>query len=104
MAEDDIAIDNAILAQLNDISQQLNVLVSQQQGNKLQILGQLDASLKNLDGRIVALNSMLGQQKDYTVDVSIDGADGAIQDLVSRVLEEVIIRIKQENLLTVADG
>jgi len=61
-------------------------------------------SFETLGSRMDALTSMLSQSKEYKVDVTVDGADGAIHDLVSRVLEEVIIRIKQENLLTISDG
>ncbi len=65
---------------------------------------ELAVSMKELSAKIDAFLNVLGQTGEYAVQVNIAGADGAIQDLVSRVIEEVLLRVKQENLLAITNG
>lgn len=65
---------------------------------------ELAVSMKELSEKIDALVSALNRTGEYAVQVTVAGADGAIQDLVSRVIEEVLIRVKQENLLAITNG
>jgi len=106
MASDnaDIAVDNAILAVLNDMNRQLQLLAQQRGGGEAQIKAELNRNVKELVARISTLTSLLGQSKDYRIEVTVQGADGAVHDLVSRVIEDVLVRVKQENLLTVTNG
>ncbi len=99
----DIAIDNEILAELTEVNRNLSAIARRQGGADLQIFLELSATVKDLSTKLEVLNRALLSEKQYSVEVKVDGADGAIHDLVSRVMEEVIIRIKQENLLTVTN-
>ncbi len=106
MASDsaDIAVDSAILAVLNDMNRQLQLLAQQRGGGEAQVKAELNRNVKELAARVSTLTSLLGQSKIHEVAVTVQGADGAIHDLVSRVIEDVLIRVKQENLLTVTNG
>jgi len=95
-AEEDLELDRKkyqTLSAINGTLEQLSQFVREQAASSG---GNLSSSL--------ALTAVLGQEKNYTVEVNVTGADGAIQDLVARVIEEVIIRVKQENLLTITTG
>jgi molybdenum-dependent DNA-binding transcriptional regulator ModE len=106
MASDnsDIAVDNAILAALNDMNRQLQLLAQQRGGGEAQVKAELNRNIKELVARISTLTSLLGQSKDYRIEVTVAGADGAVHDLVSRVIDDVLVRVKQENLLRVTNG
>jgi len=99
--DQDLELDRQIVARLDSVIVLLSSLPSEMKSADAQ--SQFDASLSRLSEKIDALIAMLGAEKNYTVDVNVSGADGAIHDLVSRVIEEVIVRVKQENLLTVTN-
>ncbi len=99
--EERLEADRAILLRLSEILQKVALASDKYVLETSPSQTGLTKSVNDLTGRINTLIETLGQSSDYKVEVSVTGADGAIQDLVSRVIEEVIIRVKQENLLTI---
>ena len=99
--EERIETDRAVLLRLSEILQKV-ALASDKYvlENSPSQIG-LVKSVTDLTETVNRLIETLGESSDYKVEVSVTGADGAIQDMVSRVIEEVIIRVKQENLLTI---
>ena len=61
-------------------------------------------SIKELIAKIDALIAVLSREKTQPISVKVENTDGAIAELVSRVLEEIIIRVRQENILKVLNG
>ncbi|MDH5542996.1 MAG: hypothetical protein OEY64_08550 [Nitrospinota bacterium] len=61
-------------------------------------------SIKELIAKIDALIAVLSREKSQPISVKVENTDGAIAELVSRVLEEIIIRARQENILKVLNG
>lgn len=103
-AEEDLELDRKIYQTLTAINGTLEQLSQFAREQAAASGGNLSSSLDRLSEKIDTLTAVLGQEKNYTVEVNVTGADGAIQDLVARVIEEVMIRVKQENLLTVTTG
>ena len=99
--DENMELDQAILARLSEILQKLSLASDKYVLETSPSQTGLMKSVNDLTGQIDRLIETLGESGDYKVEVSVTGADGAIQDLVSRVIEEVIIRVKQENLLTI---
>lgn len=97
----DIEIDLAILDTLKEIKALMTEMAGRKTADLSPLVSELNGRIDGLDGKISELTSMLGKSGEHKVAVSVEGADGAIQDLVSRVIEEVLIRVKQENLLEV---
>lgn len=100
-AEEDIELDRKkyqMLSAIHSSLEQLSQFVRAQAASRT---GDLSSSLNSLSEKIDTLITVLAQEKNYTVEVNVTGTDGAIHDLVARVIEEVMIRVKQENLLTI---
>ncbi len=102
-SDSDIALDIAILETLEEIKAILAEL-SERNATAASSAQALSGVAVILSEKMGLLAEVLGQQKEYTVDVTAEGSDGAINDLVSRVVEEIIIRVKQENYLTITEG
>jgi hypothetical protein len=64
----------------------------------------VESSIKELSEKIDTLNGLLSHTGEQKVSVTIENSDGAIHELVSRVVEEVLVRVKQENILRVTNG
>jgi hypothetical protein len=64
----------------------------------------VESSILELSEKIETLNGLLSDAGEQKISVTIENSDGAIQDLVSRVVEEVLIRVRQENILRVTNG
>lgn len=64
----------------------------------------VESSIKELSEKIDTLNGLLSNGGEQKVSVTIENSDGAIHELVSRVVEEVLLRVKQENILRVTNG
>lgn len=103
-AEEDIELDRKKYQTLSAIHGTLEQLSQFARARAASQTGELSSSMDRLSEKIDTLTAVLGQEKNYTVEVNVSGADGAIEDLVARVIEEVMIRVKQENLLTVTTG
>lgn len=99
--EEDLELDRKQYQMLSAIHGSLELLLQFAKTQTTSSTGDLGSSLSSLSEKIDTLINVLGQEKNYTVEVNVTGTDGAIQDLVARVIEEVIIRVKQENLLTI---
>ncbi|GMT42820.1 MAG: hypothetical protein IEMM0002_1231 [bacterium] len=102
--EDDLAADNAVLETLNKINVLLGNAVQSYNNRSEPEKNELVNSITALSEKIETLITALNQTGEYTVEVNVTGADGAIHELVSRVIEEVVIRIRQENLLTITSA
>jgi hypothetical protein len=100
-AEEDLELDRQKLKMLGSIHSSLELLSQFVRAQATLSSSELTNSLNSLSERVETLTNVLGQERNYTVEVNVTGADGAIQDLVGRVIEEVMIRVKQENLLTI---
>ena len=100
-AEEDIELDRKKLQMLSAIHASLEQLSQFARAQAASRTDDLSTSLNSLSEKIDVLTAVLVQEKSYTVEVNVTGTDGAIQDLVARVIEEVMIRVKQENLLTI---
>ena len=72
--------------------------------NRAGTSGDVDSSIKELIAKLDTLISVLSQEKQGVVSVQVENSEGAIAELVSRVLEEIIIRVRQENILKVLNG
>ena len=100
-AEEDIELDRKKLQTLSAIHATLEQLSQFVRAQAASSSGNLSSSMDRLSEKVDTLTAVLSQEKNYTVEVNVTGTDGAIQDLVARILEEVMIRVKQENLLTI---
>ena len=103
-AEEDLDLDRKKLQMLGAIHSSLEQLSQFVKAQAASSSGDLSSSLNGLSEKVDRLTAVLVQEKNYTVEVNVTGTDGAIQDLVARVIEEVMIRVKQENLLTITTG
>ena len=100
-AEEDIELDRKKYQMLTAIHSSLEQLSQFVRAQSASSSGDLSSSVERLSEKIDTLINVLAEEKNYTVEVNVTGTDGAIQDLVAKVIEEVMIRVKQENLLTV---
>lgn len=96
-----IELDQEIVDILNEIKGMLAELAGSRNPDISPLVSELKGSVDGLGTKIDSLNGMLGKSREYNVNITVENADGAISDLVSRVVEEVIIRAKQENLLEI---
>jgi hypothetical protein len=103
-AEEDLELDRKKLQMLSAIHSSLEQLSQFARAQAASRTGSLSSSMDSLSEKLDTLTAVLVQEKNYTVEVNVTGTDSAIQDLVARVIEEVMIRVKQENILTITTG
>jgi len=99
----DLVLDTAMVTLLSEINQQVKLLTTFASGSGSDGNKGLNVSIQNLSEKIDTLNSSLIQESESRVAVTIENSDGAIHELVSRVVEEVLVRVKQENILRVTN-
>jgi len=100
----DLALDAAMLKHLSEINQHVKLLTASASGGEQDGIDSVNVSIQNLSEKIDTLNNALVQETENRVAVTIQNSDGAIHELVSRVVEEVLVRVKQENILRVTNG